>query len=377
MTLSSDELTRYARHLSLSEVGREGQERLKAASVLVLGAGGLGCPALMYLAAAGVGRIRIVDFDRVDESNLQRQVLFRHSDIGTPKALAAAKALAAQNPLITIEPFVERFSAANALLHLEQCDIVVDGTDNFATRYLINDACVVAGKPFVSGALERFSGQVGVFNLRGVDGSFGPTYRCLFPAPPAPEDAPSCAEAGVLGVLPGIIGTLQATEVLKIILGLGDILSGRLLLFDALSMHWRALAVKRHEAVVSSTKLLTDSEYQFFCTGDRMTQIPQITPKELHERLSKGEAITLIDVREPDEREIANIGGELIPMNTVLDNLTKVPRTGTVVVYCRSGGRSQRVCEALAKEQGYTNLINLRGGVLGWADEVDSSLTKY
>ncbi|NDC38821.1 MAG: molybdopterin-synthase adenylyltransferase MoeB [Proteobacteria bacterium] len=377
MTLSCDELTRYSRHLALSEVGREGQERLKAASVLVVGAGGLGCPALMYLAAAGVGRIRIVDFDCVDASNLQRQVLFCQGDVGAPKALAAAKALSAQNPLITIEPFVERFAASNALSHLEQCDIVVDGTDNFATRYLINDACVVAQKPFVSGALERFSGQVGVFNLRALDGTLGPTYRCLFPAPPAPEDAPSCAEAGVLGVLPGIIGTLQAAEVLKIILGLGDILSGRMLLCDALSMHWRTLAVRRNEAVVLSTKLLTDSEYAFFCNGARMVQIPQITPKELHERLQKGEAITLIDVREPDEREIANIGGELIPMNTVLDNLSKVPHTGTVVVYCRSGGRSQRVCEALAKEHGYTNLMNLRGGVLGWAEEVDPSLQRY
>lgn len=373
--LSAEELIRYSRHILIPEVGREGQVRLKSAKVLVIGAGGLGCPVLQYLAAAGVGKIGIVDSDTIELSNLQRQVLFTSADCGALKATVAAARLKLLNPTIEVLPIIERFSSANALRILNGWDLIVDGTDNFPSRYLINDACVVSKLPFVTGALSRFSGQLAVCNWMSSTGS-GPTYRCIFPEPPAPEDAPSCAEAGVLGVVPGIIGSLQANEVLKALLQPDKVVAGALIIFDALTLKLKRLEVKRDQSIVSNTRMLSDPEYLSFCGVDSMVNIPQILPQDLHQRLTQGEKITLIDVREPDERPIANIGGELIPMNTVLDNLAKIPRSGEVVVYCRSGGRSQKVCELLAKH-GYSNIANLRGGMLGWSDEVDPTMTKY
>ncbi len=384
--LTRDELSRYARHLILPEVGVEGQQKLKAARVLCVGAGGLGSPLALYLAAAGVGTLGLVDFDVVDASNLQRQILHTTGDVGRKKLDSAAEKLAALNPAVHVVKHETMLSSANALGILKDYDIIADGTDNFPTRYLVNDACVLLGKPNVYGSVFRFEGQASVFATRE-----GPCYRCLYPEPPPPGMVPSCAEGGVLGILPGLIGIIQATEVIKLILGKGEPLVGRLLLVDALSMHFRELKLKKNpDCPVCGTNPTVTAliDYQQFCgvkpeTNPEIGQetilkngIPQITVQELKQRRDAGEDLFVLDVREPYEYQIANIGGTLIPQNEVPQRLAEIDRNREIVVQCRSGGRSQRVAEFLA-QQGYPNVKNLAGGILAWADAIDPTITKY
>jgi len=366
--------TRYSRQIMLPEIGAAGQARLSAARVLMVGAGGLGCPVLQYLAAAGVGHLTIVDPDTVARHNLHRQILFEEADVDRLKVEVAAEKLRGLNTGIEVMASSERFSTANARHLIEQSDLVIDGSDNFPTRYLVNDACVVVGRPLVSGSVFRFSGQVTVFNYPvGV----GPTYRCLFPEPPPPEEVPGCGESGVVGVLPGLVGLVQATEVVKLLTGAGEVLAGRMLLIDALRATWRTVSFQRNDSIVQSTRILSEGAYAALGTCSRgREKMREITPTELKRRLDEGEQIHLIDVREPCEREIASIGGELIPLKELSASLDRVPREGTVVIYCRSGGRSGQAVLALERA-GYTNLINLAGGVLRWADEVDPGMQKY
>ncbi len=384
--LTRDELSRYARHLILPEVGVEGQQKLKAARVLCVGAGGLGSPLALYLAAAGVGTLGLVDFDVVDASNLQRQILHTTGDVGRKKLDSAAEKLAALNPAVHVIKHETMLSSANALEILKDYDIVADGTDNFPTRYLVNDACVILGKPNVYGSVFRFEGQASVFATRE-----GPCYRCLYPEPPPPGMVPSCAEGGVLGILPGLIGIIQATEAIKLILGKGEPLIGRLLLVDALSMRFRELKLKKNpDCPVCGTNPTVTAliDYQQFCgikpeTNPEIGQetnlkngIPQITVQELKQRRDAGEDLFVLDVREPYEYQIANIGGTLVPQNEVPQRLAEIDRNREIVVQCRSGGRSQRVAEFLA-QQGYPNVKNLAGGILAWADAIDPTITKY
>ena len=384
--LTREELSRYARHLILPEVGAEGQQKLKAARVLCVGAGGLGSPLALYLAAAGVGTLGLVDFDVVDASNLQRQILHTTSDVGRKKLDSAEEKLAALNPAVHVVKHETMLSSANALDILKDYDIVADGTDNFPTRYLVNDACVLLGKLNVYGSVFRFEGQASVFATRE-----GPCYRCLYPEPPPPGMVPSCAEGGVLGILPGLIGIIQATEVIKLVLGKGEPLVGRLLLVDALSMRFRELKLKKNPecpvcgAHPTVTALI---DYQQFCgvkpevnpeigqETNLKNGIPQITVQELKQRRDAGEDLFVLDVREPYEYQIANIGGTLIPQNEVPQRLAEIDRNREIVVQCRSGGRSQRVAEFLA-QQGYPNVKNLAGGILAWADAIDPTITKY
>jgi adenylyltransferase/sulfurtransferase len=388
--LTRDELSRYARHLILPEVGVEGQQKLKAARVLCVGAGGLGSPLALYLAAAGVGTLGLVDFDVVDASNLQRQILHSTGDVGRKKLDSAEEKLAALNPAVHVVKHETMLSSANALDILKDYDIVADGTDNFPTRYLVNDACVLLGKPNVYGSIFRFEGQASVFATRE-----GPCYRCLYPEPPPPGMVPNCAEGGVLGILPGLIGIIQATEVIKLILGKGETLVGRFLLVDALSMRFRELKLKKNPecpvcgAHPTVTALI---DYQEFCGikpeanseanpkfGQEATLkngIPQMTVQELKQRRDLGEDLFVLDVREPYEYQIANIGGTLIPQNEVPQRLAEIDRSREIVVQCRSGGRSQRIAEFLA-QQGYPNVKNLAGGILAWADAIDPGITKY
>ncbi len=384
--LTRDELSRYARHLILPEVGMAGQQKLKAARVLCVGAGGLGSPLALYLAAAGVGTLGLVDFDVVDSSNLQRQILHTTGDVGRKKLDSAEEKLAALNPAVHVVKHETMLSSANAMDILKDYDIVADGSDNFPTRYLVNDACVLLGKPNVYGSVFRFEGQASVFATRE-----GPCYRCLYPEPPPPGTVPSCAEGGVLGILPGLIGIIQATEVIKLVLGKGEPLIGRLLLVDALSMRFRELKLKKNPdcpvcgAHPTVTALI---DYQQFCgvapetnpEGSQETTlkngIPQMTVQELKQRRDLGEDMFVLDVREPYEYQIANIGGTLIPMNEVPRRLAEIDRNREIVVQCRSGGRSQRIAEFLA-QQGYPQVKNLAGGILAWADAIDPTMTKY
>jgi adenylyltransferase/sulfurtransferase len=384
--LTRDELSRYARHLILPEVGVEGQQKLKAARVLCVGAGGLGSPLALYLAAAGVGTLGLVDFDVVDASNLQRQILHTTGDVGRKKLDSAEEKLAALNPAVHVVKHETMLSSTNAMDILKDYDIVADGTDNFPTRYLVNDACVLLGKPNVYGSVFRFEGQASVFATRE-----GPCYRCLYPEPPPPGTVPSCAEGGVLGILPGLIGIIQATEVIKLILGKGEALVGRLLLVDALSMRFRELKLKKNpECPVCGAHPTVTSliDYQQFCgivpeaspeAGQETTLkngIPQMTVQELKVRRDRGDDLFVLDVREPYEYQIANIGGTLIPQNEVPRRLADIDRNREIVVQCRSGGRSQRIAEFLA-QQGYPNVKNLAGGILAWADAIDPKITKY
>jgi adenylyltransferase/sulfurtransferase len=380
--LTRDELSRYARHLILPEVGVEGQQKLKAARVLCVGAGGLGSPLALYLTAAGVGTLGLVDFDVVDASNLQRQILHSTADVGRRKLDSAEEKLAALNPAVRMVKHETMLSSANALEILKDYDIVADGTDNFPTRYLVNDACVLLGKPNVYGSVFRFEGQASVFATRE-----GPCYRCLYPEPPPPGMVPNCAEGGVLGILPGLIGIIQATEVIKLILGKGEPLIGRLLLVDALSMRFRELKLKKNPecpvcgAHPTVTALI---DYQEFCgikPESKQEQavkngIPQMTVQELKQRRDLGEDLFVLDVREPYEYQIANIGGTLIPQGEVPQRLAEIDRNREIVVQCRSGSRSQRIAEFLA-QQGYPNVKNLAGGILAWADAIDPKITKY
>ena len=380
VTLSKDEILRYSRHLIMPEVGMDGQLKLKQAKVLCIGTGGLGAPLGLYLAAAGVGRIGLVDFDTVDFTNLQRQVLFGTSDVGRPKIAAAADHLRNLNPEIQIDTFETHLTSENALDILKDYDIVVDGTDNFPTRYLVNDACVILGKPNVYGSIFRFEGQITIFGAPD-----GPCYRCLYPEPPPPGLVPSCAEGGVLGVLPGIVGTIQAAETLKLIIGKGQSLAGRLLLFDALAMKFRELKLRRNpECPVCGdhptiAKLI---DYEEFCgiRGEEAAMpdlnVPDITPTELKTRLDRGDDIYILDVREPHEYQICNIGGHLIPLGELARRAAELDSSKEIVAHCRSGKRSAEAVDFLRKA-GFRKISNLKGGILAWSDQVDPSVPKY
>jgi adenylyltransferase/sulfurtransferase len=380
--LTTDDLSRYSRHLILPEVGMEGQRKLKAARVLCVGTGGLGSPLAFYLAAAGVGTLGLVDFDVVDASNLQRQIIHSTKDIGRKKLDSAAEKLTALNPALNVVKHETMLSSANAMEILKDYDIVADGTDNFPTRYLVNDACVLLGKPNVYGSIFRFEGQASVFGTEE-----GPCYRCLYPEPPPPGLVPSCAEGGVLGILPGLVGVIQATEVIKLILGKGDPLIGRLLLVDALGMRFRELKLRKNPACPVCGENPTVNElidYQHFCgiipesQEDKAMKngVPQLSVKELKRRIDMGEDVFILDVREPYEYQIAQIGGKLIPQNDVPQRLSEIPRDREIAVLCRSGARSQRIAEFL-KQQGYTQVANLAGGILAWSDEIDPKVQKY
>jgi molybdopterin/thiamine biosynthesis adenylyltransferase/rhodanese-related sulfurtransferase len=378
--LSKDEILRYSRHLIMPEVGMEGQLKLKQAKVLLIGTGGLGAPLGLYLAAAGVGRLGLVDFDVVDFTNLQRQVTFGTTDVGRPKIEAAQERLANLNPAIRIDTHETRLTSENALDILRDYDIVVDGTDNFPTRYLVNDACVLLGKPNVYGSIFRFEGQATVFGYPG-----GPCYRCLYPEPPPPGLVPSCAEGGVLGVLPGIVGSIQAMETIKLILGRGDALVGRLLLFDALAMKFRELKLRRNPACPVCGDHRTISkliDYNEFC-GIRgedahapATQVPELTPREVKGRLDRKDDLFILDVREPHEYQICNLHGQLIPLGELPRRVHELDSSREIVVHCRSGKRSAEAVEFLRKA-GFRKIWNLKGGILAWSDEVDPSIPKY
>jgi adenylyltransferase/sulfurtransferase len=380
MELSRDELLRYSRHLILPEVGLDGQKRIKAARVLLVGAGGLGSPSALYLAAAGVGTLGLVDFDVVDVSNLQRQVLHGTSAIGRPKLESARARIADINPHVNVETYETRLTSANALEILGKYDVIVDGTDNFATRYLTNDACVMLGKPNVYGSIFRFEGQASVFSTPD-----GPCYRCLFPNPPPPGLVPSCAEGGVLGVLPGLVGTIQATEALKLILGTGESLAGRLLLIDAMSMRFHTVRVPRDpQCPACGTREITELiDYDEYCgtpggvdPGHQMSNVPEITPRVLAERLAKHEDFDLIDVREPYEWQIARLpGARLIPLGELAGTMSSLDSRREIVVYCRSGARSADATRHL-RAAGF-RASNLAGGILRWSDEVDPTVQKY
>jgi sulfur-carrier protein adenylyltransferase/sulfurtransferase len=380
-TLSKEEVMRYSRHLIMPEVGMDGQLKLKQAKVLCIGTGGLGAPLGLYLAAAGVGRIGLVDFDAVDLTNLQRQILFGTDDIGRPKIEAATDRLRNLNPDIQIDRFETRLTSENALEILQNYDIVVDGTDNFPTRYLVNDACVLLGKPNVYGSIFRFEGQITIFGAPG-----GPCYRCLYPEPPPPGLVPSCAEGGVLGVLPGIVGAIQAAETLKLIIGKGEPLIGRLLLFDALAMRFRELKLRKNPECPACgehptiTKLI---DYAEFCgvrgeeaASAAQTTVPEIAPRELKSRLDRGDELFILDVREPHEYQICNLGGHLIPLGELSRRVNELDSSREIVVHCRSGKRSAEAVEFL-RSAGFRKVLNLKGGILAWSDEVDPSAPKY
>lgn len=382
MTLTPAELRRYARHVTLPQVGIAGQERLKASSALVVGLGGLGSPAALYLAAAGVGRLGLVDFDRVDESNLQRQVMHGTSSVGMAKTESARARLHDLNPLIELRMHDEPLTTANALALIGAYDVVVDGTDQFATRYLVNDACVIARRPNVYGSVHRFEGQVSVFATEG-----GPCYRCLFPEPPAAGTVPSCAEGGVLGVLPGIVGSLQAAEAIKLILGIGTSLSGRLLYFDALTMRMREVSFEREAACPmcgdgAVPRLLAD--YESFCGTSRNSTdqtMPdddmEMTASELKASLHAGHRLWLLDVREAWEYSTARIeGATLIPLGDLAARVDEVPREADVVVYCHHGMRSARAVSTL-RHAGWERVRNLSGGIDSWSIEADPKTPRY
>lgn len=380
--LTTDDLSRYSRHLILPEVGMEGQRKLKAAKVLCVGTGGLGSPLALYLAAAGIGTLGLIDFDVVDASNLQRQIIHSTKDIGRKKLDSAADKLTALNPALNVVKHETMLSSANALEILKDYDIVADGTDNFPTRYLVNDASVLLRKPNAYASIFRFEGQASVFGMED-----GPCYRCLYPEPPPPGLVPSCAEGGVLGILPGLLGVIQATEVIKLILGKGNPLIGRLLLVDALGMKFRELKLRKNPEcpVCGENPTVKDLiDYQQFCgimpesKEDKAVKngIPQLTVKELKRRRDAGESVYLLDVREPYEYQIAQIGGTLIPQNDVPNRLNEIPKDREIIVQCRSGARSQKIAEFL-KQSGYSQVANLAGGILAWSDEIDPKVQKY
>lgn len=376
--LDSEELSRYSRQIILPNVGTKGQEKLKATKVLVVGAGGLGCPLLQYLAGAGIGTIGIVDADNVAMSNLQRQVIYRTADVGKPKAQVSAEILRQQNPTIKINSYHTHLNSENALQLIENYDIVADCTDNFATRYLVNDACVLLRKPFIYGAIFRYEGQVSTFNLSETS----PTYRCLFPTPPSAEQAPNCAEAGVFGVLAGMIGLYQANEVLKISMGIGEILDGRLLLVDMLNSQNRIIKIKKH---FDNKKITALIDYEEFCNSKpkivekkEEKTMKTISAQELRDAFAHQQDIFVIDVREPYEHEICHLEqAVLIPMNEIADNLDIIPLNKKTVVYCHYGMRSANVISYLETKIGHTKLYNLVGGINAWASEIDSEMPTY
>jgi sulfur-carrier protein adenylyltransferase/sulfurtransferase len=377
--LSRDELLRYSRHLILPDVALDGQRRIKGARVLLVGAGGLGSPAALYLAAAGVGTLGLVDFDVVDVTNLQRQVLHGTSGIGKPKLESARARIRDLNPHVTVETYETRLTSDNAMEILGGYDVIVDGTDNFATRYLVNDACVLLGKPNVYGSIFRFDGQASVFSTPD-----GPCYRCLFREPPPPGLVPSCAEGGVLGVLPGLVGTIQATETLKLILGLGDSLAGRLLLIDSLGMRFHTVRVPRDPTcpACGTREITALIDYDAFCgTSDASDSrapedVEEMTPRALAERMAAREDYVLVDVREPHEWEIARLpGARLIPLAELPAAMSSLDGTRDIIVYCRTGRRSADAARQL-RAAGF-RVASLAGGTLRWSDEVDANVPKY
>lgn len=385
--LSGEEIRRYNRHLIMPEIGMEGQRKLKAASVLLIGAGGLGSPAALYLAAAGIGRLGLIDYDTVDDSNLHRQIIHGTQDVGRSKLDSARESILDINPHVRVETFEVPLTSANALELFRPYDIIIDGTDNFPTRYLVNDACVLLGKPNVYGSIFRFEGQASVFHATA-----GPCYRCLFPEPPPPGLVPSCAEGGVLGVLPGIIGTIQATEAIKLIVGIGQPLIGRLLLYDALAMTFDEIRLRKNPdcpACGEHPTITALIDYEQFCgmpahdhsdyAARTNSGVPSITPGELKRRLDRGDDLLILDVREPEEWAISNLGGlgaVLIPMGQVLEHLDELDPTREIVVQCRSGGRSAAVIMEL-QQRGFGKLLNLEGGINRWALEIDPRLPVY
>jgi sulfur-carrier protein adenylyltransferase/sulfurtransferase len=378
--LSREEVARYSRHLTLPDVGPAGQRKLKAASVLLVGAGGLGSPLGLYLAAAGVGRLGIVDDDVVDETNLQRQVIHGSGEVGKLKVESAARRIADLNPHVEVVTYPFRFDSAHALALVAEYDIIVDGSDNFPTRFMVNDACVLAGKTNVYGSVYRFEGQASVF-----DPHRGPCYRCVFPQPPPPGAVPSCAEGGVLGVLPGIIGLIQATETIKLVIGKGEPLIGKLLVFDALEMRFATLAIAKDPAcpVCGSNPSITQVREE-----DAQCDIPlevqqrdqadlEITPQALRDKLDRGEPLELLDVREPVEREISSLANTLeIRVDDLAEHLDELPRNKEIVAYCRTGGRSARAAQLL-RDAGFTRVHSLAGGINAWSETVDPSITRY
>ena len=377
--LTKDEVLRYSRHLIMPEVGMEGQLKLKQARVLTIGAGGLGAPLALYLAAAGVGTLGMVDFDVVDFTNLQRQVIHDTDDVGRPKLHSAQETIQEINPNVTVVGYETRLSSENALEILKDYDIVADGTDNFPTRYLVNDACVLSGKPNVYASIFRFEGQASVFATQN-----GPCYRCLYPEPPPPGLVPSCAEGGVLGILPGLLGVIQATEVIKLILGSGNPLIGRLLLVDALGMRFKELHLRKNPEcpVCGANPTVRELiDYNQFCgiRGEEApvtTAVPEIRPEELKARLDAGDDVFILDVREPHEYQICNLGGHLIPLGELPARMSELDSSREIVAHCRSGVRSAKAV-TLLRQAGFGKVTNLAGGILAWSDKVDPTVPKY
>jgi molybdopterin/thiamine biosynthesis adenylyltransferase/rhodanese-related sulfurtransferase len=376
--LSQEEILRYSRHLIIPEVGLEGQRRLKDARVLMVGAGGLGSPIGLYLAAAGVGRIGIVEFDVVDETNLQRQILHGTKDVGRKKVESARDRIRDVNPHVEVVPHETRLTSENALEIVKQYDLVVDGTDNFATRYLVNDACVLTGKPNVYGSIFRFEGQSTVFCTKD-----GPCYRCLYPEPPPPGLVPSCAEGGVLGILPGLVGVIQATETVKLLAGIGEPLVGRLLLVDALSMQFRTVKLRKDPRcpACGTREIRALVDYEQFCgirgQEDETLGVPALTPSDLAARLRRGDDLDLVDVREPHEWDICRIeGARLAPLSSFAGAMATLDSARDVVLYCKSGVRSAKAARQL-QAAGFKRVWNLAGGILRWSEDVDPSVPRY
>ncbi len=379
VTLSNEEVLRYSRHLIMPEVGMEGQQKLKAAKVLCIGAGGLGSPLAMYLAAAGVGTLGLVDFDVVDFTNLQRQIIHSTADVGRKKLDSAEETLNGINPFVEVRKFELKLSSANALELFRQFDVIADGTDNFPTRYLVNDACVLTGKPNVYGSIFRFEGQASVFATKE-----GPCYRCLYPEPPPPGLVPSCAEGGVLGILPGLVGVIQATETIKLILGRGDSLIGRLLLVDAMGMNFRQLKLRKNpDCPVCGTNPSVTAliDYQEFCgiRGEEQpatAAVPEITVEELKQKLDAREDVFILDVREPHEYQICHLNGYLLPLGDLPKRAHELDSSREIVAHCRSGVRSAKAVDFL-RQAGFRKVKNLKGGILAWADRIDPRMPKY
>src|SRR5256885_13796532 len=380
VTLNNDEILRYSRHLIMPEVGMAGQLKLKAAKVLCIGAGGLGSPLALYLGAAGIGTLGIVDFDVVDYTNLQRQIIHSTADVGRPKLDSAADKLKAMNPFLNIKKFNTRLSSDNAIELFKEFDVIADGTDNFPTRYLVNDACVLTGKPNVYGSIFRLEGQASFFATKD-----GPCYRCLYPEPPPPGLVPSCAEGGVLGILPGLVGVIQATEAIKLILRAGEPLIGRLLMIDALAMSFRTLKLRRNPECPAcgahpTIKKLID--YEQFCGipsaghQEQVVNANDMTPEELKRRMDAGENLFVLDVREPNEYQIANLGGYLIPLGDLPKRVNELDSSREIVAHCKMGGRSAKAVDFL-RQAGFKKVRNLAGGINAWSEKVDPKVPKY
>ena len=378
--LSNDEIARYSRHLIMPEVALDGQKKLKAAKVLTVGTGGLGSPLALYLAAAGVGTLGIVDFDVVDESNLQRQIIHGTSDVGRPKVESAHDKIKDINPNVNVVVHEEALTSENALEIFADYDVIVDGTDNFPTRYLVNDACVLLGKPNVYGSIFRFEGQASVFWAEE-----GPCYRCLYPEPPPPGLVPSCAEGGVLGILPGAIGVVQATETVKLLLGIGEPLIGRLMLYDALGMSFREMKLRKDPGcpICGENPTVTELiDYEEFCgipqanAAEEKNGVPEITVQDLKAKMDNGEGINVLDVREPHEYEVANIGVKLVPLGELPQRLAEFDQDENFAIHCKTGGRSAKAVKLL-QDAGFQNVYNVKGGITAWSEEIDPSVPKY